>query len=192
VLGAHDLARNLQTLGHEGRIMALRFKRVQRRHRVPAVLIRDEVKAILGLMDGTCRLMAELMYGAGLRVHECVALRVKDIDLRARTITVHSGKGGKDRTTVLAELRVASQRREARHSRATDRCFLLSWPSRFFSHWKAWIGRWATDAAGLQAVGKYLHRATNLLPPAPSYVEADSGIRQRNSTAQVVTMVVKA
>jgi integrase len=147
--------------------MAPRFERVQRRHRVPVVLIRDEVKAILGLMDGTCKLMAELMYGAGLRVHECVTLRVKDIDLRARTITVHSGKGGKDRTTVLPELRVASQRREPRHSRATNRCFLLSWPSRFFSHWKAWIRRWATDAAGLQAVGKHLHRATNLLPRHP-------------------------
>ena len=111
------------------------------------------MKAILGLMDGTCKLMAELMYGAGLRVHECVTLHVKDIDLLARTITVRSGKGGKDRTTVLPELRVASQRREPSHSRATNRCFLLSWPSRFLSHWKAWIRRCATDAAGLQAVG---------------------------------------
>ena len=83
------------------------------------------MKAIPGLMDGTCKLMAELMYGAGLRVHECVTLHVKDIDLLARTITVRSGKGGKDRTTVLPELRVASQRREPSHSRATNRCFLL-------------------------------------------------------------------
>ena len=123
-----------------------------------------------------------------MNVSRCV-LR---ISICARTITVRSGKGGKDRTTVLPELRVASQRREPSHSRATNRCFLLSWPSRFFSHWKAWIRRCATDAAGLQAVGKHLHRATNLLPPAPSYVEADSGIRQRNSAAQVVTMVVRA
>lgn len=79
------------------------LKRVQRRERVPVVLTREEVKSILGLMDGTCKLMAELMYGAGLRVHECVTLRVKDIDFGARTITIRSGKGGKDRTTLLPQ-----------------------------------------------------------------------------------------
>ena len=46
------------------------LKRVQHRHRVPVVLTREEVKAVLGLMEGTTRLMAELIYGAGLRVHE--------------------------------------------------------------------------------------------------------------------------
>lgn len=79
------------------------LKRVQRRARLPVVLTREEVKTILGHMDGTCRLMAELLYGAGLRVHECVTLRVKDIDLGARIITVRNSKGGKDRTTVLPE-----------------------------------------------------------------------------------------
>jgi site-specific recombinase XerD len=50
------------------------LKRVQRRHRVPVVLTREEVKAVLGQMTGVPRLMAELMYGAGLRVGECVTL----------------------------------------------------------------------------------------------------------------------
>jgi integron integrase len=79
------------------------LKRVQKRHRVPVVLTREEVKAALSMMDGTCRLMAELMYGAGLRVHECVSLRIKDIDLGSRAISVRNSKGSKDRTTVLPE-----------------------------------------------------------------------------------------
>lgn len=79
------------------------LKRVQHRHRIPVVLTREEVKAILGLMEGTCRLMAELIYGAGLRVHECVTLRAKDIDLSARTVSIRDSKGSKDRTTVLPE-----------------------------------------------------------------------------------------
>jgi integron integrase len=79
------------------------LKRVQQRHRIPVVLTREEVKAVLSLMDGTTRLMAELIYGAGLRVHECVSLRVKDIDLAARTVNIRDSKGSKDRTTVLPE-----------------------------------------------------------------------------------------
>lgn len=79
------------------------LKRVQARHRVPVVLTAEEVKRVLDLMQGTPRLMAEVMYGAGLRVNECVTLRVKDIDFGARVITVRAGKGGKDRTTVLPE-----------------------------------------------------------------------------------------
>ncbi|WP_018509358.1 integron integrase [Thiobacillus thioparus] len=82
-----------------GRMVGL--KRVQRLHRVPVVLTRDEVRAVLSHMSGTPRLMAELIYGAGLRVQECVTLRVKDIDLAAGSLSVRSGKGGKDRTTVL-------------------------------------------------------------------------------------------
>lgn len=79
------------------------LKRVQARHRVPVVLTADEVKRVLGLMQGTPRLIAEVMYGAGLRVNECVTLRVKDIDFGVALITVRDGKGGKDRTTVLPE-----------------------------------------------------------------------------------------
>lgn len=79
------------------------LKRVQRRHRVPVVLTRDEVKRVLDAMYGTPKLMAQLMYGCGLRVFECVTLRVKDIDFGTPSITVRSGKGAKDRTTVLPQ-----------------------------------------------------------------------------------------
>lgn len=77
------------------------LKRVQRRIRVPVVLTQDEVKATLAQMQGTTRLMAELIYGAGLRIHECVTLRIKDIDLTSRAVSVRNSKGSKDRTTVL-------------------------------------------------------------------------------------------
>lgn len=77
------------------------LKRVQRQHRVPVVLTADEVKATFEVMSGTCQLMAQLLYGAGLRVSECIGLRVKDIDFGMKTLTVRDGKGGKDRTTLL-------------------------------------------------------------------------------------------
>lgn len=77
------------------------LKRVQKQHRLPVVLTADEVKAIFVRMSGTCQLMAQLIYGAGLRVSECIGLRVKDIDFTTKTLTVRDGKGRKDRTTLL-------------------------------------------------------------------------------------------
>jgi len=69
--------------------------------RRPAVLSRQEVDAVLGRLHGTPRLMASLMYGAGLRVLECCRLRVKDMDFERRELTIREGKGEKDRITVL-------------------------------------------------------------------------------------------
>lgn len=79
------------------------LQRVQRRHRLPVVLSQQEVQATLANMRGTPLLMAQLMYGAGLRVSECVTLRVKDIDVPGRQISVRNGKGAKDRVTVLPD-----------------------------------------------------------------------------------------
>jgi integron integrase len=75
--------------------------RAKRPRRLPVVLTRGEVKTILGHLAGTPRLMALLLYGSGLRLMECVRLRVQDIDFETNQITVRSGKGGKDRVTVL-------------------------------------------------------------------------------------------
>ena len=83
-----------------GRMAGL--KRVQRRQRIPVVLSVEEVKAALDkVSNSTCQLMAQLIYGAGLRVSECIGLRVKDIDFNSKTLTVRDAKGGKDRTTLL-------------------------------------------------------------------------------------------
>jgi integron integrase len=81
-----------------GSIDALRAKRPKR---LPVVLSRDEVRAVLGRMEGVYRLMAELMYGSGLRLLECCRLRVKDVDFDRRQIVVREGKGDKDRVVPL-------------------------------------------------------------------------------------------
>ncbi len=77
--------------------------RAKRPERVPIVLTRDEVAAVLARLAGRERLMAALMYGTGLRLMECVRLRVQSIDFGYRQITVINGKGGKDRFVPLPE-----------------------------------------------------------------------------------------
>ncbi len=84
--------------------------RAKRPVRLPIVLTREEVRALLAELSQPERLIAALLYGAGLRLLECLQLRVKDLDFARRQITVRSGKGNKDRATVLpsslaAELR---------------------------------------------------------------------------------------
>jgi integron integrase len=69
--------------------------------RLPVVLSRDEVRLILGRLEGTTWLIVALLYGAGLRLMECLELRVKDIDFARNQIVVRRGKGAKDRTTPL-------------------------------------------------------------------------------------------
>jgi integron integrase len=75
--------------------------RAKRGERLPVVLSRDEVRAILRELQGPPRLMAILLYGAGLRLLECARLRVKDVDFAANQIVVRAGKGDRDRMTML-------------------------------------------------------------------------------------------
>ncbi len=75
--------------------------RAKRPKRLPVVLTREEVKSILGLLDGVEWIMGMLLYGAGLRLMECLRLRVKDVDFSRNEIRVRSGKGDKDRVTML-------------------------------------------------------------------------------------------
>lgn len=77
--------------------------RAKRPVRVPVVLSVAEVRRLLAQLDGTAWIMASLLYGAGLRLQECLTLRVKDIDFAYRQVTVRDGKGGKDRVTMLPE-----------------------------------------------------------------------------------------
>jgi site-specific recombinase XerD len=92
--------------------------RAKRPARLPVVLSRDEVDAVLGRMHGTKRLVASLLYGGGLRLLETLALRVKDVDLERRQLTVRGGKGGKDRTTVLPTALLAPMTEYLRRLRA--------------------------------------------------------------------------
>lgn len=71
--------------------------------RLPVVLSRQEVSAVLAQMNGLHGLMAQLLYGTGMRLMECVRLRVKDVDFQLGEILIRDGKGAKDRVTVLPE-----------------------------------------------------------------------------------------
>jgi integron integrase len=79
------------------------FQRAQRPRRLPAVLTPEECQRLFASLEGTTRLMAELMYGSGLRLTELLRLRVKDVDLERRQVLVRSGKVDKDRLTVLPD-----------------------------------------------------------------------------------------
>ena len=85
--------------------------RAKRPIRLPIVLTREEVGAVLQRLEGVPRLMAYLRYGAGLRMLECRRLRVQDIDFARNQIVVRNGKGAKDRATMLpATVKAALER----------------------------------------------------------------------------------
>ena len=100
-------------------ISALRAKRPER---LPVVMSVDEVRTLIDRMTGTHRLLAELMYGTGLRILECCRLRVKDLDFDRRQILVRDGKGEKDRMVPLprrieGKLRTQIAERKVLHER---------------------------------------------------------------------------
>jgi integron integrase len=78
-----------------------KVERVKRPARLPVVLTKEEVRKVFAHLRGTPRLMAGLLYGSGLRLMECVRLRVKDIDFAYAQVVVRDGKGAKDRMTML-------------------------------------------------------------------------------------------
>ncbi len=94
--------------------------RAKKPAQLPTVLSADEVASVLGELRGDQWLIAGLLYGSGLRLMECLRLRVKDVDFRARQLVVRSGKGSKDRVTVLAQaiapaLQLHLERRREQH-----------------------------------------------------------------------------
>ncbi|WIG56684.1 MAG: Integron integrase IntIPac [Rhodanobacteraceae bacterium] len=99
------------------------IRRAKKPERLPVVLSREEAAALLAEMNGVTWLMAGLLYGAGLRLMECVRLRVQDVDFVRREITVRRGKGGKDRRTMLPAMVVDAlqgQLAEARRTHERD------------------------------------------------------------------------
>ena len=83
-----------------GPVDALRAKRPKR---LPTVLTKDETLRLIGCLSGTHQLMAKLIYGSGIRLMECLRLRVKDLDFEQRALIVRNGKGAQDRVTVLPD-----------------------------------------------------------------------------------------
>jgi integron integrase len=105
------------------------FTRARAMKTLPVVLSRVECQKLLAALDGTPRLMAELMYGSGTRLMELLRLRVKDVDVDRRQIVIRAGKGGKDRVTVLPDVlaeRLLAHRDLLRRLHAQDRA--AGWP----------------------------------------------------------------
>lgn len=100
------------------------FQVSRRGARIPTVLTRKECRSLFEAMEGTARMMAELTYGSGLRVMELLRLRIKDVDLNRLQVFVRSGKGDKDRVTVLPQTlveRLRSHRDRLRGLHEEDR-----------------------------------------------------------------------
>lgn len=84
-------------------ITGLNIRLAKKPKHLPTVLTTKEVVLVLEAFEGIHQLIAQIMYGSGLRVSECLRLRVQDVDLHASSITVRNGKGGKDRVTLLSQ-----------------------------------------------------------------------------------------
>ncbi len=98
--------------------------RAKRPKKIPVVFSHDEIYRILEHMDGKAALITRLLYGAGLRVMECLRLRVKDIDFDRKEISVRNGKGGKDRVTVLPLSLINELQSCIRHTKLIHDCDL--------------------------------------------------------------------
>lgn len=143
----------------------------KRTPRLPVVLTRTEVARLLNEMEGAPRLVATLLYGSGLRLLECLELRVKDVDFERRELTIRAGKGGKDRRTMLAERAVPLlEEHLARVRRVHEKD----------------IARGDGHAPLPTALGrKYPNAATEwgwqwVFPAARHYVDAETGVRHRH------------
>jgi integron integrase len=172
--------------------------RARKSKRLPVVLTRDEVKAVFSWLRGEQRLIAVLMYGTGMRLMECLRLRVKDIDFGVGEILIRQGKGDKDRRTMLPEkvkasLREHLQRVQRIHARdlaagygrvalpsALNRKYpnaSKEWGWQFaFPQAKRWVhqetkeqGRHHVDASTIQKSIKVAVREADIAKPATSH-----------------------
>ena len=80
------------------------FEQAQRSRRIPVVLSQAEARGLLGQLSGVQLLIGQVLYGTGLRLMECLRMRIKDVDFARNQIVVHGGKGDKDRTTMLPDM----------------------------------------------------------------------------------------
>ena len=137
----------------------MELQRAPQTRREPTVLTREEVRLLLDLMEGQGKLMAELMYGAGLRVMECMRLRVKDLDFGNQYIVVRGGKGDKDRRAPLPgklvkplkeQLARAKERWERDRKMGVEGVFLPdALSAKYVNAGKEWPWFWLFPSEGL-------------------------------------------
>jgi integron integrase len=102
----------------------MEFERAKRPQRLPVVLTQEEVKRLLAAVAPSLQLPVRILYGSGLRLMELLRLRIKDVDVARRQITVRGGKGDKDRVTLLPESTVSlleAHLVQRKHTHETDR-----------------------------------------------------------------------
>jgi integron integrase len=100
--------------------------RARKSQHIPIVMTRAEARAVLEQMSGDTKLMASLLYGSGLRLSECLCLRVQDVDIDGGEIVVFAGKGNKDRVTVLPDNLKVPLREHLKRVRTTHRLDLAA------------------------------------------------------------------
>ena len=106
-----------QVLGDLSLDLTVHAVRAKRRKRIPTVLTKVEVTKIIGCIASSHRLKTMLLYGSGLRLMECLRLRVKDIDFHQRQIIVRDGKGFNDRVIILPEKLISPLREHLKRVR---------------------------------------------------------------------------
>lgn len=136
--------------------------------RLPVVMTREEVDAVLGYLRGMPRLMGILLYGAGLQLFECGELRVKDIDFASNQIIVRRGKGEKDRVTLLPQTVKADLGRHLEAVRAQHQSDLLrgaGWVElpgalgrKYPNAGREWAWQWVFPATRMYVDGETGHR----------------------------------
>ncbi|HUI92342.1 MAG TPA: integron integrase [Chitinivibrionales bacterium] len=172
------------------------FTRAKTGSHVPTVLSRDEIERLLGNLDGAYRTMAGILWGAGLRVMECVRLRIQDIDFDLRRIVVRDGKGAKDRITMLPARFVAPIKEQIGVSRKLfddDRAHKVRgvylWPAierKFPNAGREWIWQYVFPSERLsvdprtRSVRRH-HLDPNVLQRRIKRAALDAGIAKRVS-----------
>ncbi len=155
----------------------MQFPRAKRPQRLPVVLSPREVREVIGQMTAVPRLCATLMYGSGLRVSECVALRVKDVDFDRMEILVRAGKGNKDRRVPLPVTAVPELRRHLERVRR-----------QFHRDLAAGLrGPALPEALGRKIPGANRDWAWQwVFPAARAYVEVATAVRRRHHLHETV------
>jgi integrase len=179
-----------------------RSVRAKRPQRLPVILSREEVRAVLRRLDGTPRLMAYLVYGAGLRLLECCRLRVQDVDFASNQIVVRAGKGDKDRVTMLPAVVKPHLARHLARVREQHRCDLeagAGWvelptaPARKYPNaGREWCGSGSSQRRERMSTGspgehRHHHLHESVLQRAVKQAVWHAGIAKRPVSARCAT-----
>lgn len=165
------------------------FSYSKRSAKVPTVFSIKEAGAVINLMEPPYRLAAELMYGSGLRITECVRLRVKDIDFANHQIIVREGKGGKDRITVLPESLIPNI---AHQVRVVEKVFALDRENDIGPVWLPNALERKYPSAGYQLGWQFLFPSSQVAKDPRANVIRRHHTDQSTVRKQVVTAIRRA